>query len=92
MNSSITNEKRALSCKVLECQDFHEERVSRGVGLTLFYRLQARRQSVATALSFAVTILGKWQVATGDYDRLYGGTELVSTMIFFTLDISINKG
>jgi hypothetical protein len=67
------------------------EKGSREVGLTLG-RLQARRQSVARALSFAVTILGKWQVAIGDHDRLYGGTELVSTMILFTLDISINKG
>lgn len=66
--------------------------LERGGAYSTVGRLQARRQSVATALSFAVTILGKWQVATGDYDRLYGGTELVSTMIFFTLDISINKG
>lgn len=69
MNSSITNEKRALSCKVLECQDFHEERVSRGVGLTVG-RVVGSRPGVSqwqTALSFAVTILGKWQVASGNW-------------------------
>lgn len=65
-------------------------------GWGLFYRRSAPGPASVSGNGLVfrgiLTILGKWQLATGDYDRLYGGTELVSTMIFFTLDISINKG